>query len=192
MATSSRCVVPAYRQNAKNGPRDAGGLLLPIPALRRFAEKCRFDPLTGCVVWEGGTTSGQGSSKAIYGSFWDDGRRWTSHRWAAANIHGHDITGLQVDHFCPHLVATNRKPNTLCVEHVRPETQEENLALQAERNRAVQASTTRQFWLFVSLGIEELSDEPAPIASNDEFPWYDPPAWFVPFMPKQETTLCPF
>jgi hypothetical protein len=190
MASAPR-VVPEHRQNAKGGPRSPGGLFLPIPSLQRFAGKCRFDPVTGCVVWEGGKTSGRGDSKPIYGSFWDDGRRWFTHRWSAAKLHGFDITGLQVDHYCPHLVASGRKPNTLCVQHVRPETQEANLALQAERHRAMQASTTRQFWLFVSLGIEALADEPAPIASNDEMPFYDPPAWFAPFMPAPPPD-CPF
>jgi len=177
-------------------PRSSCGLLLShAPALQRFAEKCRFDPVTGCVVWEGGKTSGRGATKPVYGSFWDDGRRWCAHRWSAAHIHGHDITGVQVDHYCPHLVAARQPPNTLCVQHVQPETQAVNLALQRERaNLAAQSNNARQFWLFVSLGIEELREDPAPIADNDEVavPWYDPPAWFLPFMPRKEIASCPF
>lgn len=44
------------------------------PALERFAEKCRFDPTTGCVLWTGGTTAGHGNS-ARYGAFWFEGER---------------------------------------------------------------------------------------------------------------------
>lgn len=46
-------------------------------ALQRFAEKCAFDPVTGCVMWIGGTTHGHGNN-APYGSFWD-GKRWFAH-----------------------------------------------------------------------------------------------------------------
>lgn len=181
--------VPEHRQNLKTGPRDARGWPLPIPSLQRFAEKCRFDATTGCVIWTGGTTQGRGNS-AVYGSFWDDGRRHFAHRWAAANIHGHDIDGLQVGHCCP------GRPNTLCVEHVEPTTNTEN---QAERNarlasdrRAVQTTEQRQFWLFVHLGIEQLPDEPEPVADNDQIPFFTPPEWLRPFMAKPEDSICPF
>lgn len=173
-------------------PRDAAGRLLPIPALERFAAKCEFDPYTGCVLWRGGTTQGRANT-AIYGSFWDGDRRWFAHRWAAAHIHGHDITGLQVGHVCP------GAPNTLCVQHVIPQTLQENMAEQIERlgppgtrNRGLQTNDQRQFWLFVHLGLEQLPPTPAAPGTPADVPWYDPPAWFAPFVPKPEVTACPF
>lgn len=78
-------------------------------ALARFAAKCRFDPVTGCVEWTGGTTSGKGSV-CEYGSFWFEGRRWFAHRWAARFIHGLEIDGLDVDHECR---------NRLCQQHLQ-------------------------------------------------------------------------
>lgn len=141
----------------------------PRSALDRFREKCRFDPVTGCVLWIGGKTSGRGNT-AVYGSFWFEGRRWFAHRWAAAYIHGLDIGGVTAGHCCPH---TGGKPNTLCVEHLKPETLAANVA---ERNtRVAQDSATRQYWLFVHLGIEEAP--PVYEAPADGIPFYSPPAW---------------
>lgn len=136
------------------------------PALDRFTEKCRFDPVTGCVLWTGGTTAGHGNT-AVYGSFWFEGRRWFAHRWAAAYIHDLDIGGVTVGHCCP------GTPNTLCVQHLKPETLAENVA---ERNtRVAQSSATRQFWLFVQLGIEPAP--PIAEADNDGIPFYAAPDW---------------
>lgn len=156
------------------------------PALERFAEKCRFDPTTGCVLWTGGTTAGRGNS-AVYGVFWFEGSRWAVHRWSAIHIHGIHLGTNQAGHCCPH------GPNTLCVEHVAGQTQLENLAELNGRlkAKATQSSAERQFWLFVRLGIE-----PAPagqIINLDAVPFYEPPAWFRPYMPKLENSnACPF
>jgi len=152
-----------------------------ITALDRFTAKCRFDPYTGCVLWIGGTTSGRGNT-ARYGSFWYEGERWYAHRWSAQFIHGQDVAGLQVGHCCPH------GPNTLCVEHVKPQTQFENLRELNGRRRVEQSADVRQFWLLVSLGYEEPDVEfryPPPL----DVPWYDPPAW----LPRAPVSVeCPF
>lgn len=146
----------------------------PLSALQRFAAKCNFDPATGCVVWIGATTAGHGNS-ARYGAFWDEGQKIYAHRWSAANIHGFDITGVTVGHCCPH---TGGKPNTLCVEHVKPETLAINVALGNQNRRIVQNNETRQFWLFVALGIE-----PAPAIYEpdpDQPLFYRPPPGLLP------------
>lgn len=159
-------------------PRDAAGRLLPIDALQRFASKCEFDAATGCVIWRGGTTQGRGNT-AVYGSFWYDGRRWFAHRWAGVHIHGLDLNGVQAGHCCP-----NCPPNTLCVEHVAAQTQAENLAEQAGRmaaRRVQQSATERQYWLFVSLGIEPEPEAPAR-DPGDNILFYEPPAWLRPFL----------
>lgn len=160
-------------------PRDPAGRLLPIDALQRFASKCEFDAATGCVIWRGGTTQGRGNT-AVYGSFWYEGRRWFAHRWAGVHIHGLDLDGVQAGHTCP------CGPNTLCVEHVEPQTIAENVT---ERNvrvaanaRVAQSSTERQYWLFVQLGIEP---EPEVVPARDpadDVPFYEPPAWLRPFL----------
>lgn len=174
------------------GGRSERGTFLPssLTVLERFAAKCRFDPLTGCVLWTGGTTNGKGNS-AVYGSFKDGKDRWSAHRWAAVHIHGFDITGLTVGHCChDHRPGP---PNSLCVQHVKPETLAANIAERntrvAKTNRAVQTSLQRQFWLFVDRGLEP-SPYAAPEPDPNAVPWYDPPAWFLPFMP--EVFDCPF
>lgn len=149
------------------------------PALVRFAEKCRFDPTTGCVLWTGGTTAGHGNSTR-YGAFWFEGERWAAHRWSAIHIKGINLGENQAGHYCPH------GPNTLCVEHVTGQTQLENLAELNDRRKAkvLQSSETRQHWLFVSMGLE-----PAPAALEVDLhavPFYQPPEWFLPFLPKPE------
>jgi hypothetical protein len=157
------------------------------PALVRFAEKCRFDPTTGCVLWTGGTTAGRGNS-ARYGSFWYEGSRWFAHRWSAVHIKGLVLGDHQAGHNCPH------GANSLCVEHVTGQTQRENLEEQNTRikAKALQSSLDKQFWLFVSLGLE-----PAPpmlVIDPDAIPFYEPPEWFRPFMPQMENSnaSCPF
>lgn len=154
-----------------------------LPAIERFAAKCAFDPVTGCVMWIGGKTSGRGHGEP-YGSFWFEGERWFAHRWAAMHIHGFDITGLQVDHCCP------AGPSTLCVEHVKPERAEINRALQSLRpGRAFQTLTTRQWWLFVTKGIEE---EPVRERIEDGIPFHQPPAWLRSFLKQEIFDECPF
>lgn len=111
--------------------------------LERFAEKCRFDPRTGCVLWIGGTTAGRGNS-ARYGVFWD-GKRWAAHRWSAIHIHGLTLGEKQAGHTCP------CGPNTLCVQHLSGQTQLENLDELNTRlkAKAVQSASERQFYLFI-------------------------------------------
>lgn len=174
-------------------PRDAKGRVLPIDALQRFAAKCDFDPVTGCVIWRGGTTQGRGNT-AVYGSFWFEGRRWFAHRWSGVHIHGLNLDGVQAGHCCPH---TGGKPNTLCVEHVSAQTQAENLAELHERNaetrRVEQSSTERQYWLFVQLGIEQ--EPPVYEPPADGVPFYSPPQWFLDARPDYvvpELSDCPF
>lgn len=158
------------------------------PALQRFAEKCEFDPVTGCVVWTGGTTSGKGNS-ARYGSFWYEGRRWFAHRWAAVHIHGLDPGRDEVGHCCP------AGPNSLCVEHLETTTKADNIA---ERNtrvaaaaRAEQAAETRQYWLLVDRGYEPPPEPDKPDEAFD-VPWYDPPEWLRPYLPVNDPGDCPF
>lgn len=141
-------------------------------ALERFARKCAFDPVTGCVMWIGGQTSGHGHNQP-YGSFWFEGRHWLAHRWAAHFIHGFDITGLQVDHCCPD------GPSTLCVQHLKPETAAVNRMLQHLRpGRTVQSLSTRQYWLFVERGFEPY--EP-PVRNCEGVPFFTVPDWLRPF-----------
>ena len=169
---------PPELSNARHGPRDEQGKLLPMDALARFAAKCRFDATTGCVLWTGGTTQGRGNT-ATYGSFWYEGRRWFAHRWAAVHIHRLPVDGVQVGHCCP------GHPNTLCVEHVEPQTQVENLAElngRLAQRRVEQSADERQHWLFVQIGIREAEPEPER-DKGDGIPWYEPPAWLRPFLP---------
>ena len=107
------------------------GFIATLTPLERFRRYCQFDPTTGCVLWTGGTTSGRGNS-TTYGSFWYEGRRWFTHRWAAIHIHGMEpehIAGHHVDHCCDlyrHGGAEPLAPNTLCVQHVRALTPRDN------------------------------------------------------------------
>lgn len=180
---------PPERSGTALCPRDASGKLLPIDALARFAAKCRFDPVTGCVIWTGGTTAGRGNS-AVYGSFWYEGKRWFAHRWAGVHIHGLNLDAIQAGHCCP-----NCPPNTLCVEHVEPQTIAENVTERnvrvAETRRVEQSAATKQYWLFVQLGIER-EPEPEPFNRGDEIPFYSPPEWLRPFLPEPVGDDCPF
>lgn len=129
-------------------------------AIERFIEKCHFDATTGCVIWNGALTNGKGSS-AVYGRFWDDGKSWYAHRWAAKHIHGLDIDqpGTEVDHCCER--DGKRCPNSLCVEHLQVVTKQFNLAL---------------IYSGSYLG------EPEPIADDPlAVPFYEPPEWFKQF-----------
>lgn len=151
-----------------NNYRAAGINLTP---LERFMAKCRFDPGTGCVIWAGAKTSGRGHS-APYGSFWFENRRWFAHRWAAQFIHGHEIDGLQVEHYCP-----NRShPNTLCVEHVHPLPSLFNRELQTLRGQTPsQDVAERMRWIYVQVGLE--LPPPVDLDAFDEVPFYEPPTW---------------
>lgn len=139
--------------------------------LQRFLSFCKFDPGTGCVIWMGGQTSGRGHS-APYGSFWFEGRRWFAHRWAAMHIHGHDIDGLQVEHFCP----AREHPNTLCVEHVHPLPGALNRELQTLRGRGPDQTTAeRMNWIYVQVGLE--LPPPVDLDAFEGVPFYATPAW---------------
>lgn len=185
----SRPRTPRERSGMVKCPRDARGRLQPLDALARFAEKCEFDPATGCVIWTGGRTRGRGNSTQ-YGSFWYDGRRWFAHRFAAVFIHGLDVGKDEVGHCCP------GGPNSLCVQHVETTTKSANIA---ERNtrvaaaaRAEQASTTRQYWLLVDRGYEQLPEAPA--IDPGDIPFHDPPEWLRPYLAQPEAADddCPF
>lgn len=155
------------------------------PAIERFVEKLAFDPFTGCVMWIGGTSAGSGHGPR-YGVFWNDGRKEYAHRFAAREIHGFDIDGHQVDHWCP------CGPATLCVEHVKPETAQRNNELQHERpgRTPSQANYHRQYWLLVRKGVYE--PEPLPERTPSEVPFYLPPAWLLPHLKKELVDDCPF
>lgn len=152
-------------------------------ALDRFAEKCAFDPCTGCVMWVGGTGSGQGHHER-YGRFSDGGFKWWAHRWAAQYIHGHEITGMQVDHCCPF------GPSTLCVQHVKPETAIVNRMLQWQRpGRAFQHLQTKKYWLLVTKGYEEYEKR---LRVPADQPIYDAPVWLSPYLLKRPVEYAPF
>lgn len=138
-----------------------------IAALERFKRYCQFDPLTGCVLWVGATTSGRGNT-ALYPSFWYDRRRWFGHRWAAAHIHGLDIVGMDVDHCCPahRAGAALLLPNTLCVQHVQAIDSQTNGELRWQRQR----------WLLVSKGYEEGPPPFEPLQAGG-VPIHLPPTW---------------
>lgn len=157
-------------------------------SLQRFAEKCRFDAATGCVLWTGATTAGRGNSTR-YGSFWDEGRRVFAHRWAAVHIHGIELGTNEAGHCCP------SGPNSLCVQHLEGQTKAVNVA---ERNtrvaKANQTAATRQFYLFKQLGIGEPEPEEPVLIPSFEIPFYEPPEWFRPYILSVETDDddCPF
>lgn len=166
-----------------NARAPSGQFTIVRPAIERFAEKCRHDPATGCVLWMGGRTRGRGNS-AEYGSFWFEGSRWFAHRWSGVHIHKLDLTGKQAGHCCPH------GPDTLCVEHVTGQTQRENLAEMHDRRQATQSAADRQYWLLVERGYEKLP-EPAP-APTGLVPFYEPPLWLRPYLKPTEEISCPF
>lgn len=174
---------PPERSGAAICPRDDRGRLQPLDALQRFASKCQFDAVTGCVVWVGGKTRGRGNT-AQYGSFWYEGQRWFAHRWAGAHIHGLRLDGVQAGHTCA---------NTLCVQHVVAQSQAENLAeMHGRRARKVeQSNDERRYWLLVELGYEQMPDEHE--APADDIPFLTPPEWLRPFLAQtEETDECPF
>lgn len=144
------------------------------PAIERFREKCRFDPKTGCVLWTGSKCWGRGKT-IRYGNFRDGKKIWLAHRWAAKNIHGFDIDGLQVDHCCPLHRAGSEPllPDTLCVHHVQPQTGEVNRWLQTERRRQ---------YVEIQVGIlpyDDVYGEPGIYVPDDAIPFYEPPAWLL-------------
>lgn len=145
--------------------RDSRGRFIAAEtALDRFLSKCRFDPCTGCVLWEAGQTKGHGHN-VPYGSFWFEGRRWFAHRWAARYLLGQDISRphWQVDHECR---------NTLCVRHLK--------MVPATVNRELQ-------WIRTQKGCPDYEYQPSEALSG-EIPFYDPPDWW----PIIQSDDCPF
>ena len=140
--------------------------------LARFAAKCAFDPVTGCVIWIGAQTQGRGKT-AVYGAFSAEGKTHRAHVWAAKNIHGQEVpAGYQVDHCCEPL------PNTLCVQHVQ--------SVPASINRELQ-------WIRVQVGLEEAP----PIANGSDptgVPFHSPPDWLRPYLATtgNDDDSCPF
>lgn len=169
----------------RNGP--GGGFVSSLPPLERFLTYCRFDATTGCVLWTGGTTQGRGHS-APYGAFWFEGRRWAAHRWAAANIHGQDIDGLQVDHCCDPWRAGGSEPlppNTLCVQHVQ--------ALPPAVNRLLQDQ--RRTWILTQKGYYEPPPLFAGLEAPPEYhamPIHVAPAWLGLDEAVNDDKDCPF
>lgn len=146
----------------------APALVVPLPALARFAAKCDFDAATGCVIWTGGKSSGQGN-KGTYGVFKYEGRRWFAHRWASHFIHGHAIDGMQVDHCCTdHGAPFN---NTLCVQHLQPLTLIDNVAKR----------WGRRLW-----GWDEWQEPERPEVEPG-VPFLLPPDWLRPFLSSDES-----
>lgn len=139
--------------------------------MRRFVEKCEFDPRTGCVLWTGAKSWGRGKS-IRYGAFKYEGKSWLAHRWSAKFIHGFDIEGLQVDHCCPiHRAGEPLLPNTLCVHHVQPLSGMKNRWLQTER---------RRFYVHLQVGLlpyEEIYGEFDCVPPEDAIPFYEEPEW---------------
>lgn len=166
---------------------DSGRFASTTPALERFRRYCQFDPTTGCVLWIGAITKGRGKS-APYGSFWDDGRRWFAHRWAAANIHGLIIDGFTVDHCCEPLRAGGEPllPNTLCVQHLAAETRVDNTLL----------AQARRTWILTQKGYYEappLFCELAAPPGPHVIPFHEPPAWLGLDTPVNSADEgCPF
>lgn len=126
-------------------------------ALERFKEKCEFNPVTGCVIWKGARTRGQGKTR-WYGRFWDGKKHVLAHRWAAEHIHGLDLSDpdTQVDHCCP------CGPDTLCVEHLQTATGAQNLAY---------------YWIRVEVGLYEDHPQQESLEPLINIPWYSEPEW---------------
>lgn len=140
----------------------------PAKALSRFAAKVEFDPLTGCVLWTGGKSSGRAGT-VEYGAFHFDGKRWPAHRWAGKFIHGIEMKpDTEIRHTCG---------NTLCVQHLEG---------------VEPGGNTRQYWLLVSLGYEEGPEKEEDAGPEIPFDTHPVPAWLQPFIKEADHDDVPF
>lgn len=135
--------------------------------LARFATKCRHNAMTGCVEWEGGTTTARGHT-ARYGAFWFNGSRWLAHRWAAKYIHGLEICERVVTQLCS---------DPLCQQHLI------STAIESE-------SALRYRWVRVQVGLDDLPEQDD--AGDDDVPFYLTPEWLLPFSKKEINCDVPF
>lgn len=136
-------------------------------ALRRFADKCSFDAITGCVIWTGGTTDTRGGTERA-GAFKFEGKRWAAHRWAAKYIHGLDIDGKKVHQTCG---------NSLCQQHLTA------TGIGSETDE-------RYYWVLVAVGSVQLEEREE---EQDGVPFYIMPDWLAQFQTKETTgNDCPF
>lgn len=133
-------------------------------SLDRFREKCIFDPDTGCVLWNGGLTrGGQKESNCLYGVFWDNGRRHSAHRWACENVHGKPIPeGWHAGHTCP------TGPDSLCVQHVEPQSPNENWKLRHDPGAADRSLERRRVIAEGRAGGVPFFTEPAWLSGKQE------------------------
>ncbi len=122
-------------------------------ALKRFVSKCRYDEMTGCVVWTA-MAHHYRDGKPQYGGFSFRGEKWLAHRWAAIFIHGFDLSGgLTVGHCCPGW------PNNRCVHHLEPQTYlkngQESYYRNLRKQKGILTPSEKQYWMLVERGYEE-------------------------------------
>jgi hypothetical protein len=138
----------------------SGGGTIRLPAIRRFIQKCMHDPSHGCILWMGGTSSSRGGN-ARSGQFWFEGKMWKAHRWAALHIHGLEIDSREVIQTCG---------NSLCVQHLESRTYNE--------------MQSKQYWLMVQKGYEQLP--PEEIKEAPEIPFFVKPGWLTEGSPADD------
>lgn len=86
-----------------------------MDVLDRIAAKSFPEPMSGCVLWAGGT----GGRSHRYGVVWDGGVMRSVHRVVYERAHGPIPEGLQIDHRC-------NTPECVNVAHLRAVTPREN------------------------------------------------------------------
>jgi hypothetical protein len=77
------------------------------PALGRFHEKVRRDPVTGCWLWQGASMPQPTNPGNRYGYVWDDDRMVYAHRRAYELFIGSIPAGLTIDHLCRTTLCVN-------------------------------------------------------------------------------------
>ena len=95
--------------------------------LERIKHRSKIDILTGCWIWQGGT-SGDGRGGG-YGRVSIDGGTMATHKATWICVHGPVPPRKQLDHACP------GKPRRLCCnpDHLRLVTHLQNQKLRDER-----------------------------------------------------------